>query len=102
MMHTNHKIQVTSVCPVDGVTVDEYNVLIKPPVGTTLYAEAITKVVDHLTKTPITQEDLTQKLADLLGCVVESDGDHASGRVETWCRCYPASPTTIRPEDIRV
>jgi hypothetical protein len=45
--------------------------------------------VDELTKQPIYQEHLTQKLADRLLARVKTVGPHADGRVRTTVVCRP-------------
>ena len=51
-------------------------------------------MVEKVTENPVTQEDLTQKLANLLGCRIRTRGTHCRGRVETVCICTPAEGGT--------
>lgn len=100
--HTCHEIKVTATCPVDPTVTDEYDVYVYPPRGTTVFAEAVTKAVDALTRRPVTQEDLTQFLANVLRSSVQSVGNHAGGRVRTVCDRDPQEPMYVRPEDVRL
>lgn len=102
MNYVTHMIKIKSVCPVDPSVVDEYEVAIDVPRGTLVYAETITRAVDLLTANPITQEHLTQALADCLRCRVTSDGQHAGGRVKTTCSFEPQGPAVVKPEDIKL
>jgi GTP cyclohydrolase I len=99
-MSTEHTVAIKATCPVDNTTVDEYVCTVAPPHGTLVYAEAITTAVDLLTRTPITQEHLTQKLANLLHSEVTTRGWHAGRRVETRCFCRPARPARVSPQDV--
>jgi hypothetical protein len=100
MNYTTHSIQIKATCPVDGMTEDEYDCDVDVPTGYLVYAEAIMKAVDQATQFPITQEALTQKLADKLRSRVTTTGSHATGRVKTTVTREPHLVVTIRPEDV--
>lgn len=97
---TSHSITVKARCPVDPNVVDEYEVTIFVPEGTHVWAEAITKAVDLFTESAISQEHLTQALANFLRCRVISKGTHVGGRVRTTVDRHPAGPAVVKPEDI--
>ena len=57
--------------------------------GGFLACEDVLAAVESLVKEPITQEELTQRLADRLGCGVRTRGSHCRGRVRTTVVCRP-------------
>jgi galactitol-specific phosphotransferase system IIB component len=78
-MLVTHEVQVYGSCPVDGKT-DTYDV--------TVTTRKVIKVEDilaaiHAINWPIFQEEMTQQLADSLGCRIRSIGYHSG--IKTTC-----------------
>jgi hypothetical protein len=92
-MRVKHRIVIHAVCPVNQAE-DHYDctVAVRDRV---LTCEEVIGCVDELTKEPIFQEHLTQKLADCLRARVKTVGAHADGRVKTTVVCRPC----VRAED---
>ena len=92
-MKTRHRIKISARCPVNG-DADLYEATVYP-VGL-LYCERIVEAVAKLdpVANPITQEALTQKLADALMCKVKTVGTHCQRRVTTTIVCLPS----IKPQ----
>jgi hypothetical protein len=85
-MKVRHTITIHSLCPVNG-DLDRYVCHVYP--SSLLYCEAVRDAVDELTTEPVTQEGLTQALANKLGCRVCTEGTHCRGRVTTKVVCHP-------------
>lgn len=85
-MRVRHRIVIHSTCPVNG---DEDTYICDVFPLTLLFCETITSMVEAATQKPTTQEELTQRLADTLGCPVRTRGTHCKGRVETVVVCRP-------------
>jgi len=77
-----HTLKVRGICPVDQLP-DEYTVRVVT--RRVIPVEEILAQVEKLTKEPIFQEDLTQKLHRALACTVRSIGYHSG--VRTVCTC---------------
>jgi hypothetical protein len=86
-MRVRHRILVDAVCPVNGDP-DRYVCDVYPL--TLLYCETVEVMARQATAEPVTQEQLTQRLANDLGCAVRTRGTHCKGRVETVVVCRPA------------
>jgi hypothetical protein len=78
-MIVTHEIQVYGRCPVDGKS-DSYDVTITTM--KIIKVEYIIAVVDAI-EWPVFQEEMTQQLADRLGCRVRSIGYHSG--IKTTC-----------------
>lgn len=78
-MLVTHEIQVYGRCPVDGAS-DSYDVSIST--RKLLKVEDIIAVIAAL-EWPLFQEEMTQQLADKLGCNVRSVGYHSG--IKTTC-----------------
>jgi hypothetical protein len=86
-MNVRHRVRLHTTCPVNGDP-DHYTCDVFVTDGL-LYCEAVLAAAAEVTGRPVTQEDLTQGMADRLGCKVRTRGTHCQGRVETVCVCYP-------------
>jgi len=87
-----HRITINSKCPVNG-DADHYTADVF--VAGLLYCEKVRDAVADLTREPVTQEVLTQQLADRLGCKVRTRGTHGThcqGLVESVVVCWPTVP----------
>ena len=85
-MKARHRITIESRCPVNN-DLDRYVCDVYPT--RLLFCEKLELVVFKATRGPITQEELTQKLADDLDCMVRTRGQHCQGRVESVVVCRP-------------
>ena len=79
MMKVKHKLQIYGKCPVDGAN-DNYTLVVKT--RKILKVEDILAAVSGL-KWPLFQEEVTQILADELGCNVRTVGYHSG--IKTTC-----------------
>lgn len=88
-MKTVHRTTIVGKCPhgCPDVYSAEFHV-----VDRVITVESIQAEIDAATKEPVYQEDLTQRLANRVGCNVVTLGTH--GRFETECR---AEPVTVPP-----
>lgn len=86
-MKVCHRIKIKSICPVNG-DADHYTAYCYT--SGLLYCEKIVAARDDLTTKPVTQEVLTQALADRLGCKVRTVGTHCQGQVKSVVICFPA------------
>jgi hypothetical protein len=93
-MRVRHRIVIDAVCPVNGDP-DTYVCDVYPL--TLLFCETVELWARELTEEPVTQEWLTQQLADKLGCAVRTKGTHCRGKVETVCICHPSPAQQGRP-----
>lgn len=87
-MKVRHTILIESTCPINGDP-DRYVGDVDVWPGGFVPCEDVLAAVQSLVKEPITQEELTQKLADRLGCRVRTRGSHCRGRVRTVVVCRP-------------
>jgi hypothetical protein len=87
-MKVRHRVVVESLCPING-DADRYIADVSVWPGGFLACEAVLAAVQELVREPITQEELTQRLADRLGCLVRTRGSHCRGRVKTVVVCRP-------------
>jgi hypothetical protein len=78
-MIVTHKVQVYGRCPVDGKS-DSYDVTFTTM--KVVKVEDIIAAIDAI-QWPLFQEEMTQQLADTLGCHVRSIGYHSG--VKTTC-----------------
>jgi len=78
-MIVTHEIQVYGRCPVDGKS-DSYDVTITTM--KVIKVEDIIVAVEAI-EWPVFQEEMTQQLADRLGCRVRSVGFHSG--IKTTC-----------------
>ncbi len=95
-MKTRHSVVIHSTCPVNG-DADVYFCRVYPPDGTVLYCEAIEAAVKEATKSPITQEAITQQLANALNCKIKTTGVHCRGRVASKVVCEPIVAEVVQP-----
>lgn len=87
-MKVRHTVVVESICPVNGDS-DRYIADVDVWPGGFILCEDVLAAVQPLVKEAITQEKLTQLLADRLGCRVKTRGSHCRGRVTTTVVCRP-------------
>lgn len=82
MTETVHKTAIVGRCP-HGCA-DVYDAEFRVTGDAVLQVERIAETIADLTREPVYQEDLTRRLARLLGCVVVTRGRH--GVFDTECR----------------
>lgn len=90
-MKVRHRYMLNATCPVNGDP-DRYTVDAFVTEGV-LYCEQVRDTCEAVAKTPKTQEELTQEIADLLGVKVRTRGTHCRGAVETVVICKPRVAT---------
>jgi hypothetical protein len=78
-MLVTHEVQVYGRCPVDGKS-DSYDVTVTT--RKLIKVEDIISAIDAI-EWPVFQEEMTQQLADKLGCHVRSIGYHSG--IKTTC-----------------
>ena len=78
-MLVTHEIQVYGRCPVDGQS-DTYDVTVTT--RKIIKVEDIIEAINSI-QWPVFQEEMTQQLADRLGCRVRSVGYHSG--IKTMC-----------------
>ena len=78
-MLVTHEVQVYGRCPVDGKS-DSYDVTVTT--RKLIRVEDIISAIDAI-EWPVFQEEMTQQLADKLGCHVRSIGYHSG--IKTTC-----------------
>lgn len=76
-MNVTHRLTITANCPVDDQA-DVYRVTVET--DRVLPVETILEGVAALTRQPLFQEELTERLAELLGAVVTTKGTHTGVR----------------------
>jgi GTP cyclohydrolase I len=81
-MLVEHTLTMSAQCP-NGCR-DLYEVTFR--VGKLVMVEELLEVVAQYEEREIFQEELTQQLADLLQCEVESQGTHSDVRTRVVCR----------------
>lgn len=81
-MRVEHRLTVFSRCPVDARR-DIYTVFVRT--NRIVKVEDILEAIADNTKEPVFQEALTRRLADAIGCEVETQGWH--GEVFTTVVC---------------
>lgn len=81
---TRHRVILRTVCPVNGDQ-DTYTVDVFPT--KLMYCETVKAATDRLQGCVLLQEQLTQHLADVLGCRVRTRGDHRG--VSLTVNAYP-------------
>jgi hypothetical protein len=87
-MKVRHTVVVESTCPING-DADRYVADVAVWPGGFIICEDVLAAVQSLVREAITQEELTQRLADRLGCRVRTRGFHCRGRVRTVVVCRP-------------
>jgi len=83
-MNTLHKLHIVATCPEDDTT-DIYWAEIECG-GRLLPVAAIHDAIEEATEEPIYQEQLTKRLAALLGVTVRTRGTHSGIRTECEAR----------------
>lgn len=86
-MKTVHRTTIVGKCPHGCPDVYSAEFHIADRIIT---VESIQAEIDAATKEPVYQEDLTQRLANRVGCNVATVGSH--GQFETECRAEPVTP----------
>lgn len=87
-MKVRHTVVIESTCPINGDP-DRYVADVSVWPGGFLACEDVLAAVESVVREPISQEELTQRLADRLGCLVRTRGSHCRGRVRTVVVCRP-------------
>ena len=78
-MTTIHRTTVVGQCPLGCADIYEVEFHVANKI---IPVEAIQAEIDRATQSPIYQEDLTSRLASVLGCTVVSRGTHSRFRTE--------------------
>lgn len=82
-MRVKHKLQITSICPVDGKA-DVYECTVTT--GRVLSVEEILAAVAAMKDRSAYQEEICQELHRRLACKVRLVGYHSGVRTEVVCR----------------
>ncbi len=92
-MRVIHATEISARCPVTTGR-DTYNLTVRT--NRLLLTESIAEAVVAVTREPVLQEELTQRLANRLCCEVETVGFH--GQTKTTVVCTPGEVPVTAPE----
>jgi GTP cyclohydrolase I len=86
-MLVEHQLVMYCTCPVNKMK-DIYTLIIRT--DRIIKVEDIKEAVAEVSKEPTFQEDLTQRLSEILACEVETNGLHQKVRTMVICGRKPA------------
>jgi hypothetical protein len=78
-MNIEYRLGITARCPLDENLTDIYHLTVRS--NETILVESILGAVEHFTRKPVYQEELTELLAQALGADVEIIGTHKTVEV---------------------